>query len=262
MPDKQKMKGMVAIVTGASRGIGRAIAIEYGRQGAVVVAASRAASPTGLPGTAEQTAYQIASLGGKALAVHCDVTDEKQVKSMVDEVMAKYGKIDVLVNNAGLIIVGDKFLDIEPARWDKLMAINIRGPYLCCRYVAQVMVKQKRGSIINVGSRMGADPTTGGGTAYSASKAALHMLSFTLAEELREHNVAVNIYSPGSVKTEGAWLNEWNHKNWDSRYEPEASGPCAVYLALQSAESLTGRYLHRDDFGKKWGPAELIQKPA
>lgn len=249
-----QMKGMVAVVTGASRGLGKAIAIEYAREGAKVVACSRPQSPTGLSGTATETAAEIGSQGGEALGVACDVTNEAQVKAMVDQVMERYGRIDVLVNNAGLMIVGEPFLDIEPERWDSLMSVNIRGPYLCCRHVLPVMMKQRRGSVINIGSRMGIEVTAGGGTAYSASKAALHMISHTLAEEMREHNIAVNVLSPGSLRSEGSWVIPWNRRNWDVRIEPAENGPCVVYLALQTADSMTGQYVHIDNFGKTWGP--------
>ena len=249
-----QMKGLVAIVTGASRGLGKAIAMEYVREGAKVVVCSRPRSPTGLTGTAEETATQIKAQGGEALGVSCDVTDEGQVRSLVEQVMERYGRIDVLVNNAGLMIIGDAFLEIEPQRWDSLMSANIRGPYLCCRHVLPVMIRQRQGSIINIGSSMGVDPSIGGGTAYSASKAALHMLSHTLAEEVRQHNVAVNVLGPGGLKTEGSWAIAANHRTWDQRIEPAEVGPCAVYLALQTTETMTGRYVHRDDFGKTWGP--------
>ena len=249
-----QMEGLVAIVTGASRGLGKAIAMEYGREGAKVVVCARPQSPTSLPGTSEDTAGEIESGGGQALAISCDVTDEGQVQTMVKRVMKTYGRIDVLVNNAGLMIIGEPFQDIEPQRWDNLMDVNIRGPYLCCRYVLRVMMEQQRGSIVNIGSRMGIDPASGGGTAYSVSKAALHMLSHTLAEEMREYNIAVNIISPGSLKSEGSSLIPWNLRNWDSRIEPSENGPGAVFLALQTAQSMTGQYVHRDDFGKTWGP--------
>lgn len=249
-----QMKGKVAIVTGASRGLGKAIALAYAAEGATVVACSRPASPTGLAGTANDTASEICAGGGQALGIPCDVTDDAQVKAMVDRVMDEYGRIDVLVNNAGLMIIGEPFLDIEPRRWDNLMNVNIRGPYLCCRHVLPVMINQKSGSVVNIGSRMGLELIPGGGTAYSASKAALHMVAYALAEEMQPHNIAVNVLSPGSLRSEGSWAIEWNRRNWDTRIEPSQNGPGAVFLALQSAQTMTGRYVHVDDFGKTWGP--------
>ena len=249
-----QMKGMVAIVTGASRGLGKAISIAYAAEGAKVVACSRPTSPTGQPGTAADTASEIKAMGGEALGISCDVTDESQVKAMVDQVVECYGRIDVLVNNAGIMIIGEQFLDIDPQRWDNLMSVNVRGPYLCCRYVLPVMIKQRSGSVVNIGSGMGVQLLRGGGTAYSGSKAALHMISHALAEEMADHNIAVNVLSPGSMRSEGSWAIPWNRSNWDVRIDPSNNGPCAVYLALRTPETMTGQYVHIDNFGKTWGP--------
>ena len=246
------MKGLVAIVTGSSRGLGRAIATEYGREGATVVACARSQSPAPLPGTANETAELIKNEGGEALAVACDVGNEEQVKAMVRQVVDRYGRIDVLVNNAGIMILGEKFLDIDTARWDNIMEVNVRGAYLTCRYVLPVMMEQRRGSIINVGSLAGTAPRIDG-TAYCCSKAALHMFSQCLAEDMREHNIAVNILDPGPMKSEGSSIIPWAQHDWHIRVEPEVVGPCAVYLALQDAQSMTGQLVLHREFGKTWG---------
>ena len=244
---------MLAIVTGASRGLGKAIAIAYAREGATVVVCSRPQSPSGQPGTAGETASEIQDQGGQALGIHCDVTDEGQVKGLVDRVMETYGRIDVLVNNAGLVILGEPFVEIDTQRWDQLMAVNIRGPYLMCRYVLPNMMRQRSGSVVSIGSGMGVDAKAQGGTAYGVSKAALHMFSYALAEEMRPYNIAVNVLSPGGLKTEGLWAIPWAHSNWDERAEPAAVGASAVFLAVQTAETFTGRFVHRLQFGKTWG---------
>ena len=249
----RKMDDMVAIVTGSSRGLGRAIANAFAAEGAKVVVSARLSSPTGLPGTAEETAEQIRSNGGEAMALTCDVTDEEQVMAMVAQTVDKYGRIDVLVNNAGVMVLGETLLDIVPEEWDQSVAANLRGPYLCCRAVLPTMIEQKRGSIIHIGSRMGSDHEQGGGTLYSATKAAVHMFSLCLADEVREHNVAVNILSPGSLKTEGSAAIPWTQRDWDQRVEPEVVGPSAVYLALQDASTFTGRLVLRAEFGDTWG---------
>ena len=244
------MKGLVAIVTGGSRGIGQAIAKEYAREGAMVVVTARPRTPTGLPDTVYQTAQDIQQSGGEAMPVPCDVADEEQVRAMVSEVVARYGQIDVLVNNAGLFFPRMPLPEIEPKRWDQLMAVNVRGPYLTCRYVLPVMIRRHRGSIINIGSRAATTPRVGG-TDYCSSKAALQMFSLCLAEEVREHNIAINVLNPGGVKTEGAQMGGWPPP-WDQRVDPEEVGPSAVYLALQSAETFTGRVVLRAEFGKTW----------
>lgn len=251
--DSKKMEGMVAIVTGASRGLGRAIAKEFAAEGAKVVVSARRSSPTGLPGTTVETAEQIREAGGEAMALTCDVSDEEQVVAMVSQTIDMYGQIDVLVNNAGVMVLGETLLDIDPEKWDQSVAANLRGPYLCSRSVLPWMIEQGRGSIINLGSRMGHDHAQGGGVLYSATKAAVHMFSFCLADEVREHNIAVNILSPGGLKTEGSAAIPWTQRDWEQRVEPEAVGPSAVYLALQDASTFTGQLVLRAEFGETWG---------
>ena len=242
------------MVTGASRGLGRAIAAEFAREGASVAVCARDRSPTGLPGTVEETARQIRENGGDALALACDVTDEDQVDAMVAEVMAEYGRIDVLVNNAGVMVLGETILSISPEQWDQSVAANLRGPYLLCRAVVPVMIRQGSGSIIHIGSRMGSSHLQGGGVLYSSTKAAVHMFSQCLAEEVREYNIAVNILSPGALRSEGSAAIPWTQRDWHLRVDPAVVGPSAVYLALQDAQSMTGQLVHRVEFGETWGP--------
>ena len=248
-----KMEGLVAIVTGASRGLGRAIARAYAREGARVVICARSQSPTGLSGTLQETAESIRSDGGEVLPVPCDVADQQQVEHLVQQVMDRYGHIDVLFNNAGLMVLGQTLVQIDPDEWDQVIAANLRGPYLMCRYVVPVMITQERGSIINIGSRMGDDPSQGGGVLYSSSKAAVHMFSYCLADELYDHNIAVNILSPGALRTEGSAAIPWTQRDWHERVEPDVVGPSAVYLAVQDARACTGQLVLRADFGRTWG---------
>ena len=249
-----QMDGMIAIVTGASRGLGRAIAKEYAKEGASVVICARTQSPAGLSGTLEETESDISSAGGDVLAVNCDVTDESQVDEMVRQVVERYGRIDVLFNNAGTMVLGESILEIDPSRWEQLMRVNVNGPYLCTRAVLPKMMEQRRGSIVNIGSRMATDPAQGGGVLYSASKAAVHMFSLCLADEVRDYNIAVNILSPGALRSEGSAAIPWTQRDWHLRVEPSAVGPCAVYLALQDASTFTGQLAARADFGTTWGP--------
>ena len=132
------------------------------------------------------------------------------------------------------------------------MAVNVRGPYLTCRYVVPVMMEQRRGNILNIGSGAGVNHRAGG-TIYCTSKAALHMFSLSLAEEVREHNIAVNILDPGPLKSEGSSIIPWARHDWHIRVEPEVVTPSAVYLALQDARSFTGRFVLRREFGETWG---------
>ena len=248
-----QMQDMVAVVTGASRGLGKAIALEFAGEGASVAICARANSPTGLTGTMDETARAIRGAGGEVFPLVCDVTDDGQVQEMVRQVEERYGRIDVLFNNAGAMVLGESILEIDPASWDHIMTVNVRGPYLCSRAVLPIMMRQRRGSIINIGSRMADDPTQGGGVLYSTSKAAVHMFSFCLADEVREYNVAVNVLSPGSLRTEGSAAIPWTQRDWHERVEPSEVGPSAVYLAKQDAQSLTGQLVLRAEFGKTWG---------
>ena len=249
-----QMDGMVAIVTGASRGLGRAVAKAFAEEGASVVISARSQSPTGLAGTLEETANDIRQAGGDVLAMDCDVTDEAQVNEMVQQAVERYGRIDVLFNNAGAMVLGETIMDIDAPRWEQLMRVNVNGPYLCSRAVLPTMMEQRRGSIINIGSRMATDPNQGGGVLYSASKAAVHMFSYCLADEVRDYNIAVNILSPGPLRSEGSAAIPWTQRDWHLRVDPSEVGPCAVYLALQDASTFTGQLAARFDFGATWGP--------
>ena len=249
-----QMDGMVAIVTGASRGLGRAVAVEYAREGASVVICARSQSTAGLTGTLAETTRDIRDAGGDVLAIDCDVTDAAQVDAMVRQAVDHYGRIDVLFNNAGAMVLGESISEIDPARWEQLMRVNVNGPYLCSRAVLPTMMEQQRGSIVNIGSRMATDPEQDGGVLYSASKAAVHMFSLCLAREVRDYNIAVNILSPGGLRSEGSAAIPWTQRDWHERVEPSAIGPLAVYLALQDASTFTGQLASRFDFGKTWGP--------
>lgn len=248
-----RMDGLVAIVTGASRGLGRAVALEYAREGASVAICARKHSPTGLAGTLEGTTQAIRRSGGEVFSQDCDVTDPLQVGEMAARVMERYDHIDVLFNNAGAMVLGESIQNIDPERWEQLMRVNVTGPYLFSRAVLPAMMEQRRGSIINIGSRMATDPLQGGGVLYSASKAAVHMFSLCLAEEVKEYNIAVNILSPGGLRSEGSAAIPWTQRDWHERVEPSEVGPSAVFLALQDATTFTGQVALRVDFGKTWG---------
>ena len=243
-----KLEGQVAIVTGASRGLGRAIAIQYAREGAKVAVTSRHSSPAGLPGTARQTAQDIEEAGGEALALPCDSTDDGQVQEMVRRVMERFGQIDILVNNAGIMIPAEPLLDIEPERWNNLMATNINGLYLACRHVLPHMIERRQGHVMNIGSGAAANYRAGG-TAYCSSKAALNLFSQCLAEEMREHNVRVNVLDPGPLKSEGSSVIPWTKHDWHLRLTPAEAAPSAVALAMQP---FTGRIVKTVDYGREW----------
>ncbi|HLV79376.1 MAG TPA: 3-oxoacyl-[acyl-carrier-protein] reductase [Chthonomonadaceae bacterium] len=190
-----RLQEKVAIVTGAGRGIGRAIARTLAQEGAkVVINYSRSAE------AAEQAAAQICAQGGEAIAVPADVADAAQVDALFAAAQERFGRLDLLVNNAG--ITRDKLLlRMSEEDWDAVVDTNLKGAFLCARAAAPLFLKQKSGVIVNVGSVIG---TVGGaGQAnYSASKAGLFGLTKSLAKELGSRNVRVNAVAPGFIETE------------------------------------------------------------
>ena len=246
------MQDLVAIVTGSSRGIGKGIAKVFGEEGAKVVVVARSEEEGGrLPGNIHLTTQEIQESGGQAMAFRCDVTDEEQVQAMAQAVMEAYGRIDVLVNNAG-VQVNVGLLELQTRHWDLTMRVNLRGPFLCCKHIAPLMVEQSSGNILNITSSAG-ENVRPRGISYAVTKAGLNILTRGLAQELEEHNIAVNALNPGPVKTEGAVLvrpPDFDWTNWDP---PEVVGLAAAWLAQQTAQSFTGQIVDRSEFGIAWG---------
>ena len=236
-----KLEGKVAIITGASRGIGKAIAVELARAGASVAVAARTVD-TGqapLPGTIHETVDEIEDFGGKALAVRCDVTSEKDVEELVKQVSRHYGQVDILINNAG-ITAPAPFLKLTVKKWDLVMGVNLRGTFLCTRAVLPQMVERRSGHIINLSSVLA--KTIKFSIPYGATKAAIERLTLGLAKEMKKHNVAVNALCPDFTVTEAVttFLKDVDTTGWQ---RPEMWGRYAVMVAGQDAESLTGRIL-------------------
>jgi citronellol/citronellal dehydrogenase len=240
-----ELKGKVGIVTGASRGIGKAIAIGLAKNGMNVVVAARSESERDerLPGTIHETVRQIELEGGKALAVRCDVTNEESVAGLIERSLARFGQIDALVNNAG-IAFPSSVVDMPVKRWELVFRVNLTGAFLCARAVLPIMIKKGRGSIINISS-LAANERDGGtvstGLAYGVAKAGLDRFTWGLAAEVGRWNVAVNCIKPHRViKTEGMDFqvqDEELKKDWVS---PEKMVKCAVFLAGQDAKGVSG----------------------
>lgn len=246
------MRGKIAIVTGASRGIGKAISLGFAKEGAKVVVAARSetAPSERLPGTIHETVAEIEKIGGEALAVRCDVTDEAGVTAMVATTLEKYGRIDVLVNNAA-IDFPSPCVDMPLKRWDIVWRVNTTGPFLCSKAVLPTMIKQGRGSIVNITSNAGAERgsgTVGYSAIYGVSKAALDRFTWALAAEEGKHNIAVNAVKPwGVVNTEGMrlWVPEEERQGWKT---PAQMVACAVFLAKQDASGVTGCVAFDDEY--------------
>ena len=241
------------MITGASRASGSALAGGYAREGATVVATARTqASASGSPeGSLEDTVRRITEAGAKGLAIPCDVSDEGDVQSLVERTLAEVGPIDVLVNNAGALVNGP-ITGFDTAAWDLVMATNVRGPFLLCKYVLPGMMERRRGNVISITSRVsGVDQTEN--PAYAPSKAALERLTLNVAAEMKPYNIAVNVLGPGVVDTAMS-KSIGLTVNFQGRpaVAPEEVVAPALWLAQQDASSFTGRVGHRDDFGHTW----------
>ena len=234
-----KLLGKTAIVTGSSRGIGKAIALGFAQEGANVVVAARSQEEGPIAGTIYKTAEEIEALGRQALPVKCDVTDEASLTQMVTQALSRFGSIDVLVNNAAIAFYSP-FKDIPMKRWDLVLRVNLGGTVLCTKAVLPQMVKQGNGSIINVSSTAatikGPNPS---GVAYATAKAAIERFTTALAAEIAQHNIAVNCIKPAWwVESEGA--RYWNPTatwQWDP---PERMVQSAIFMATQDARGVTG----------------------
>jgi 3-oxoacyl-[acyl-carrier protein] reductase len=190
-----RLTGKVVIVTGSSSGIGKAIALRFGEEGARVVVTARRLS------LCEQTVEQIGAKGGEAWAIQTDVADEQQVERLITETVKRYGRVDVLVNNAGIVAGGRRLAETSTKDFDEVMSVNLRGTFFCCRAGFKQMKQQGGGTIINMSSVAGVQAWAGTGT-YSASKHGIMALTRSLADEGRPHHIKVSAICPGGVADE------------------------------------------------------------
>jgi len=235
-----RLKDKVAVVTGAGAGIGRAIALRFGVEGAHVVANDINAA------TAAETARAIAAAGGSALGVAADVADKAQVDRLFDATLERFTTVDVLVNNASLTNTARHFLEADEAWWDHVLAVNLKSAFLCALRAARVMVRHRQGSIINLSSG-GASRAHRGNAAYDAAKGGVEALTRALALDLGPYGVRVNALVPGSIDSRGmdeATLRERGMTMPLGRVgDPaELAGP-AVFLASKDASYITGHML-------------------
>ena len=235
-----QLKDKVAIITGGGRGIGRAIAIAYAAEGARVVIAAR--NTTQL----DEVIAEIEATDAEVLAVPTDVRVRSEVENLVQKTVDHFGRIDILVNNAGTNPRGP-FLDSTDEEWEQGWQINVMGVVYCCRAALAVMRQQGSGNIINVGSGMG-QVGRSNLSVYCASKAALHGLTQSIAEEVWEDGIIANVLIPGPVKTElskPAWENSGTFRaQSDPWKQPEQVVASALFLATQPpATGMTGQIL-------------------
>jgi 3-oxoacyl-[acyl-carrier protein] reductase len=191
---KPDLSKQVAIVTGGGRGIGRAIALALGRCGALVVVAARTQSQI------ETVTHEIKQVSGKALFIQCNIADEGQINHMFDTVMDKFGKLDIMINNAAIGRYGP-FQNFASSDLDDLIAVNMRGTYICCREALQRMIPQRSGYIINISSVVGFKGYENQ-SAYTATKHAVVGMTKTLALEAQKYNIRASVIHPGGVDTD------------------------------------------------------------
>ncbi len=253
----QALAGRVIIVTGASRGIGKGLAIGFAAQGATVVCAARSArgTATGLPGTIDETVDTIADAGGQAIAVRCDIGVERDLHELVDRTITEYGRVDSLMNNA-MAPTRASFDASTVDLWDESMRVNVRSLFLLAKLVEPHMTAQGGGSIVNMSSH-GADHAVTqfmppGYVTYSVAKAAMERFSTALAPELVERGITVNALRPGAVKTELTTLEFGEDHDWSGWAGPEAVVPAATFLAQQIATDFTGRIVDAPGYGISW----------
>ncbi|MCX6619181.1 MAG: 3-oxoacyl-ACP reductase FabG [Acidobacteria bacterium] len=245
-----RLKDRVAIVTGASRGIGRAIAAGLAREGAAVIVNNSNPSSDGL---AEEVVRTICGAGGRAAPLRADVADLAEHHRLVAAAVTQFGRLDILVNNAG-VEFREPFLRTRPETWDRTLAVNLKGPYFLSQKAAEAMMGSGGGKIINISTVHDHHPLRDR-SAYAISKGGLMMLTKSLAFELAEHGILVNAISPGAILTD---------MNREALSVPENLNRClgkiplkrlgaaddivgaAVFLASSESDYVTGATLYID----------------
>jgi 3-oxoacyl-[acyl-carrier protein] reductase len=236
----------VAVVTGASRGIGRAIALELARRGAAVVVNYNASAEA-----AEQVVAAIQGAGGRALAVQADVSDLAQAEALIKAAQTQFGKVDILVNNAGMTRDG-LLMSMKETDWDSVLDTNLKSAWSCCKAAVRGMIKQRSGRIVNITSVVGISGQAGQ-TNYSASKAGLIGFTKALAREVASRQITVNAVAPGFITTDmtaslsAELMAELNKRIPLARYgAPEDIAYAVAFLVSDEASYITGQVLTVD----------------
>jgi 3-oxoacyl-[acyl-carrier protein] reductase len=235
MDTRTPLAGQVAVVTGAGRGIGAAIARKLAGLGATAVLCGRTQA------TLDQTARAIVEAGGKTEVIPCDVTVLHQLEYAAARVEGTFGRLDILVNNAGVGGFNDPLHNTPPEDWEKILNTNLRGVYFAIRVFAPLMIRAHAGHIINISSLAGRNALPNG-AAYAASKWGLNGMSYSVAEELRPYQIRVSVISPGSTETE---LSPIGGKDPNKMLQPDDIAHAAAMLVTQTAQSFVSEILIR-----------------
>jgi 3-oxoacyl-[acyl-carrier protein] reductase len=235
MDTKQPLDGQVAVVTGAGRGIGAAIARKLASLGATAVLCGRTQA------TLDQTAQAIVEAGGKTEVIPCDVTILHQLEYAAARIDSTFRRLDILVNNAGVGGFKDPLHNTLPEDWDKILNTNLRGVYYAIKVFAPLMIRAYSGHIINISSLAGKNALPNG-AAYAASKWGLNGLSYSVAEELRPHQIRVSVICPGSTETE---LSPHAGKDPNKMLQPDDVAHAVGMLVTQAPQSFVSEILMR-----------------
>ncbi len=262
-----KLKGKVAVVTGASRGIGEAICARLAMEGAKVVASARTAEATDskLPGTLQDTVARLKKAGAEAMFVKADLAQREEREKLIEEAVNAYGPVDILVNNAAITYF-IPVIDFPEKRFKLMIEVQVYAPFHLSQLVLPSMIQRKSGHIVNISSPAGIDPKPpyrggGGGTVYGMCKAALERFSTGLASEVYQHGIAVNVVSPGLVATPGVAVHGLIREENKDRVQPIEFIAEAVYqLASGDPKTMTGRIDYAEPLLKELNlkPSELV----
>jgi citronellol/citronellal dehydrogenase len=253
-----RLEGKVAIVTGASRGLGEYCARQYGAEGATVVVAARTEKETDprLPGTIYSVAAGIEAAGGKAAAIPCNVSDLTSVEAMVKEVVERFGRIDVVMNNAGILPPGD-LSSIQIKHWELEVKVNLNGPFYVTRAVLPTMLSQQSGSVINISS-VASDRLSG---AYGVLKRALEGMTEAFAREHAKNGIAFNALKPvGAIETPGMRFGGGDPSRFAELPSADSYVEAAVLLALQTPATCTGEAFNDAEAVARFADAETKRR--
>jgi len=245
------LENKVAIITGGGRGLGRAFALRFAEEGAKLLLPDISLE------RAEDAAKEIRAKGGEAVAIETDISDEKATQKMAEKVMQQYGRVDILVNNAAIwygveAIPWDAWTVVD---WDRILAVNLKGTWLCCKAIAPLMIKQSSGKIINIASIVARVPDAHYFLPYSCSKGAVYTLTHALARALGSSGINVNAIAPGLVASEASLSKAGIDKIFEGatseqsiqrREQPADLVGTAVFLASADSDFISGQVIYVD----------------